>query len=402
MNAKLKSPGDRAIGRLPRVELEHRWAKIRTHLQEEHLQALIVFAMDDYLSANVRWLTDRAANFAQRMAVVFHSDGLMTLVEHGDLHGRRKSSGTELDYPGIGEILSAPSFSSVAYTLSMEGEIVSGLLRSKRYTRVGIAGKEAMPFGFVAELQKTAGVEFVDMTEFLDEVRSIKSATELDEIRATASMQDRVFAGLLAAVRPGMRDIDISATILSLSRREGSSQNVVFVGSAGVDSSPYPQMPSSQGRTIGRGDYVTVLIETNGAGGYYTELGRAFVLGKKGGRRAEAHSLACAAQEETIRRLCPGASCAEIAEAHNAFRASNGLAPERRLFAHGQGYALVERPLIREDETMNLGAGMNIVAHPAFVMGTSFGWICDNYIVHAKGPAERLHKTEQIIFEVEA
>jgi len=33
---------------------------------------------------------------------------------------------------------------------------------------------------------------------------------------------------------------------------------------------------------------------------------------------------------------------------------SRGLPAELRLYAHGQGYDLVERPLIRADETMNL------------------------------------------------
>ena len=42
----------------------------------------------------------------------------------------------------------------------------------------------------------------------------------------------------------------------------------------------------------------------------------------------------------------------------------HGYRPERRLYAHGQGYDLVERPLIREDEPMKIKAGMNITVHP--------------------------------------
>jgi hypothetical protein len=39
---------------------------------------------------------------------------------------------------------------------------------------------------------------------------------------------------------------------------------------------------------------------------------------------------------------------------------AHGRELEQRLHAHGQGYDYVERPLIRDDETMRLEAGMNI------------------------------------------
>ena len=43
-----------------------------------------------------------------------------------------------------------------------------------------------------------------------------------------------------------------------------------------------------------------------------------------------------------------------------------GLPPELRLYAHGQGYDMVERPLIRDDETMPLEAGMCLAVHPGY------------------------------------
>jgi len=62
---------------------------------------------------------------------------------------------------------------------------------------------------------------------------------------------------------------------------------------------------------------------------------------------------------------------------------------------------MVERPLIRADEEMALAAGMNIVTHPAIIHGSGFGFICDNHLVHVDRPAERLHHTEQRIFEID-
>ena len=56
------------------------------------------------------------------------------------------------------------------------------------------------------------------------------------------------------------------------------------------------------------------------------------------------------AQDHTLSLMKPGADPAEIARAHDAWMTARGLPPEKRLYAHGQGYDLVERPLIRADD----------------------------------------------------
>lgn len=49
----------------------------------------------------------------------------------------------------------------------------------------------------------------------------------------------------------------------------------------------------------------------------------------------------------------------DIWEDHNAFMGEKGYPPEGRMYAHGEGYDLVERPAIRYDEPMNPINGMN-------------------------------------------
>lgn len=78
----------------------------------------------------------------------------------------------------------------------------------------------------------------------------------------------------------------------------------------------------------------------------------------------------------------------------------HGLPPERRLYAHGQGYDLVERPLIRADETMELAANMNFAVHPGYDDGTVFAVICDNYLVTETGVSDCLHQTSKKVFEL--
>ena len=148
------------------------------------------------------------------------------------------------------------------------------------------------------------------------------------------------------------------------------------------------------------GDQLALLIENNGPGGFYTEIARTIVLGKASNELIDGFEAMKEAQTHTLSLIKPGVDCAEIAAAHDQFMRSRGLPIEARLYAHGQGYDMVERPLIREDETMRLEAGMNLAVHPGYESVSQWAVICDNYLVETAGVSDCLHRTEKKIFEV--
>ena len=145
---------------------------------------------------------------------------------------------------------------------------------------------------------------------------------------------------------------------------------------------------------------MSLLIENSGLGGYYTELARILVFGKASSELADAFEFVREAQAKTAGRLVAGALGGDIFRAHNSFMTAGGAPPEARLYAHSQGYDLVERPLVRDDETMPLCESMNMAVHPSWGAPSKFAVICDNFIIHEHGPVERLHRTEQKIFEL--
>jgi Xaa-Pro aminopeptidase len=61
---------------------------------------------------------------------------------------------------------------------------------------------------------------------------------------------------------------------------------------------------------------------------------------------------------------------------------------------------MVERPLIRRDETLPLAQGMLLAVHPGYDDNNVFAVICDNYLIGPDGPGDCLHKTEKKIFEL--
>jgi Xaa-Pro aminopeptidase len=133
----------------------------------------------------------------------------------------------------------------------------------------------------------------------------------------------------------------------------------------------------------------------------YTELGRSCVLGAKVPQEMKDELEFCMqARKMTLDLLKPGASCKDIWDAFNAFMRKNGRPMEARLYCHGQGYDLVERPLIRNDEPMTIEKDMNIVVHPTYIHGGYLNWLCDNYLIAGNGPGDRLHQFPEEIVEV--
>lgn len=264
-----------------------------------------------------------------------------------------------------------------------------------------MAGAAAMPHAFVNDLKAHCGtVEFNDETEFIDRVKAIKSEEEIALIRKSAEMQDLVFQRVLLSIKPGMRDLEVAARAQYEGQLLGSEQGIFLGMSAKLGRPAFFAQRHFQGRTLKPGDHLSLLIENNGPGGFYTEVSRTIVLGKASPELMDGFEVVKAAQQHTLRNLKPGTSCREIFLSHNEFMRKNGVPEESRVYGHSQGYDLIERPLLRSDETMTLEKAMNLSVHPSYATGSMYAHICDNYLVAENGTSDCLHRTPKKIFEL--
>ena len=234
----------------------------------------------------------------------------------------------------------------------------------------------------------------------MDAIKAIKSTEEQSRLRATAALQDDVIAAVAKWVRPGKHDFEIAAYAQYVAQGLGSEQGI-FLGSSAPLGQPAVFRPRHRkGRRLDAGEHFSLLVEVNGPGGFYTEIARTFVLGKAPNELLDGLEAVKAAQRFMLDLMRPGASCRDIFVAFNDYMRGRGLPEETRLNSHGMGYDMVERPLIRSDESMRLAAGMCIVVHPGFINERMFAVVCDNYMIEASGASASLHRTPQKIIEL--
>ena len=393
---------ERLLNPISTAELERRWAAVRKAMAERKIDALVMQNNNDWLGGYVRWFTDTPLSNGYPRSVIFPAGGLMEVVDMGGRGGRRKIDGAAATDRGIGEIVFTPAFTSVGYTDEYQAELVADELNRRGHRTIGWIASGAMPHKFVARIERQlAGkAKFVDATEFVDRLKAVKSGEEKALIRKAARMQDEIFSRVLNRIRPGMTDNDVTALAQYEGRLLGSEQGLFLGSSAPLGQAARFLDRHLQARTLKPGEHFTLLIENNGPGGFYTEIARTIVLGKASNELIDGFESMKEAQAHTLRLLKPGASCAEIAESHDEYMRRRGLPPELRLYAHGQGYDLVERPLIRSDETMKIEENMNLAVHPGYETPSIFAVICDNYFIEAGGPSACLHNTPKQVFEL--
>ena len=382
-------------------ELERRWAAARAEMRDRKIDALVMQSANDWLGGYVKWFTDIPATNGYPKTVLFHGSDPMTLIEMGGAGVVRTLNGGDPIHRGIDEVIGSPSFLSVNYTDNYHADCALSVLRKRSYRSIGLVGPGSMPHAFVTRLKDgLSGTAFVDATEFVDWLKAIKSEEEIGLITRCAQMQDAIFAKVAKSIMPGMRDIDVTALAQHEGQVLGSEQGIFLGASAPVGQRAGFAPRHLQGRRLKPGDHLVLLIENNGPGGFFAEIARTLVLGKASNELIDGFEAMKEAQAHTLSLMKPGASCRDIAVAHDNYMKQRGLPPELRLYAHSQGYDMVERPMLRADETMRLAANMNFAVHPGYETPSMWTTICDNYMVEADGVSDCLHQTPKQIFEV--
>ena len=390
-------PKERITFSISTGELERRWALARKIMQEQKIDYLLMRGDEQFLSGYVKWFTDLPARFSYPFTVIFPRDEEMTLITVGPIPPGEPAPPLWA-VRGVKKRLSAPYFPSAHYTHTYDAELAVSVLKEKKGAEIGLVGRSSIPVNFHEYLVKhLPGAKFTDMTEPIDHLKAIKSDEEIRMIRKTAVVQDTVMEQVRKMIQPGMRDAEIYAEVISAAAKLGTEQQLTLVGSAPRGVPAIFQPLQYQNRTIREGDQVSLLIEVNGPGGFYTELARMFSIGEPSQELVDAFAYAVEAQKYSLSLMKPGANPGDILAANSAFLMKRGYRPELRLYAHGQGYDLVERPLFLKDETMTLQPGMNVTVHPVAATSTIWCNVCDNYLIGPDGPGESIHKTPQEI-----
>ncbi len=273
------------------------------------------------------------------------------------------------------------------------------------------------------------GREFIDISGPYRELRSVKSAFELEQLRLTGTASCSVFATIPEFLKRGMREIDIAAELECRLRKAGSEGYVrmrsfnqeLFMGlavSAGGASYGFfdgavtgrglsNASPHGASRDLIRENEPILLDYSFIHNGYITDMTRVFVFGTLDAELQRAFDLSLEIQGAIQQALKPGAICedlffmaASMAEAAGFGKTFMGMPGEQAKFVgHGVGLELDELPVLAQGFKAPLQAGQTIAIEPKFVIPGKGGIGIENtFAVTANGGEKITDMPDQIIF----
>jgi Xaa-Pro aminopeptidase len=366
--------------------LQRRWDAVRAVMREKDIDFLVIYNQEEFMGGTLRWFSDWSARHQFPMSIVFPRDEGMTLINCGSEPPLPQQFPPKWGTRGVKNSWGDVYFVTHSFSKYYDAKLAVDAMKDKPKATIGWVEPSCIPMTFAGYIQEhLPEATYVDATEYVDLLKTKKSPYEVELAKKTAKIQDDSFDYIKGVIKPGIHDFDMYAATHWYMSSHGSGRGLVLVKSGAMGTFAPFEPYHLQGKVIEKGDQLTVLNETNGPGGMYTELCRSFCVGCEPDKElAEAWKWAVECQHLIAEKTVPGAKCADLYEFGRDYMVAHGYAPPARSFMHGQGYSLVERPSIRPDDPWDIMEGMNIAIHPVFVKpGRVWCIACDNYIVGA-------------------
>lgn len=379
---------DRRRYSLSQGELERRWRAVRERMAANGISHLVVQSQQRYVGGYFRWFTDFAGT-NYHITAVFPLDEDMTIIGHGAPSPAKPITPPEWALRGVKERINTPAFPNVWWEDAWDADKAVEVIKRKKPGAVGLVGLGNMSAALYENLKKgLQGVNVVNATDLVDEVRMVKSEEEIKLHREAAYLHEMSYEVAKRAIRPGRTVGDVIAEIRHAQVLAGSEEQQIHIAFGQPGGAHYAQV--SWGNTVVRrpfrdGDVVNMLIESSAAGGYWYDLRRFVCVGKVPPELEEAHALVREARAILAANLKPGTTPGMALKASDEFLKSQGCPPEARVAGHGQGLDLVERPVIRYEETAKLEPGMVISLHPTATTKHASACLADTYVIGDSG-----------------
>ena len=238
--------------------------------------------------------------------------------------------------------------------------------QGRGWKRVGVYGMDfIMAVRDYLELARSS-FELVPFDREFDMARAVKSEEELAEVRDAMDIIVDGFWALVAAYEPGKTEAEIMAPAVERFFARGAGprmMNILLSGPHGEAEASF-RVPGH--RVVADDDLLLYSLEITGAGGYWVEFSRPLIRGKLSSRTqamADAYPLAL---EEARKLMREGEVASNVHRAVSQSFAKHGFALGH-LSGHSIGATMLEYPAIGAKSDARLEENMIFSLHPQVV-----------------------------------
>jgi Xaa-Pro aminopeptidase len=226
--------------------------------------------------------------------------------------------------------------------------------------------------------------------DIVGQLRMIKDADGIANLRAAAEGADRSLAALFEQPLLEMTELDVIQFLHAQLLENGHESVGTGIVGAGANGAA-PHHKTSE-RPL-KGDEAVVVDFGGGLNGYRSDMTRTFHLGKPSDEFRKVYEIVRAAQQKAFEAIRPGVTAESIDRVARQYIGEHGYG-EYFLHRTGHGIGLDghERPYIVEGDKTVLEKGMTFSVEPGIYLKGKFGVRIEDIVAVTEDGAERLNQ----------
>jgi len=313
-------------------ERDRRWGRLREEMKRAGFDALIGLPNQghwDQFGADTRYITQIGGTQTE-VGCVLPLDGDVTAIVRG---------ANEIEWWGLAQ----DWVKDIRPSRRSYGEPVIERLKEIRAARVGVIGLSGLvrapegvvPWGTFEKIRASLpGVEFINATDLVQEVRSVKSAEEIAFIEKAADIIGKAIGVLIAHAKVGVRENELIAEMLREIVRQGGEPITMMLFGTGGPEIPWAQRVFTT-RLLKAGDLINTEVEGKFAG-YIAQALQPISLGPRPKELEKIFDVTKIIFDKMVKFLKPGVSFGEIVKFYQEEVQAAGYEPDGALM-HGRG-----------------------------------------------------------------
>ncbi|MCD5390500.1 Xaa-Pro peptidase family protein [candidate division NPL-UPA2 bacterium] len=217
---------------------------------------------------------------------------------------------------------------------------------------------------------KLKGIKLIPVKGMVENLRAIKTRSEIALLGRAAEIADRAFGHILRELRPGLEEREVAAQLEYLMRRLGAERSAFDTIVASGHRSSLPHAKPLR-KKMNEGEII--LIDMGAVyQGYHSDLTRTVVLGRIRAKQRKIYETVLKAQRRAIKHIRPEVKASSIDRVARDLIQRAGYG---KYFGHGLGHGLGmsihEEPGLRANNERLLQKGMVFTVEPAIYLP---GW----------------------------
>src|SRR5258708_11451076 len=233
----------------------------------------------------------------------------------------------------------------------------------------------------------------------IEQMRMVKSAQEVGNIRAACELGDQLFRRLTKLVKPGVTEAQVAGQLELAARRAGADQMAFSTIIAGGKRSALPHGRASSAALPARGfvvcDFGVILC------GYCSDMTRTLHAGRPSAEARRVYEAVREAQQAALEAVKPGNTVGEVDAAARKLLHNKRLGRHfTHSTGHGLGLEIHEAPRLAAGLAERLRPGMVITVEPGVYLPGRWGVRIEDTVVVTKTGCEILTRCPKELLSV--